>query len=231
MTTDAVQKFPRTPHLLWIDGHPPRNDKVLSATEAATFLQNPVVVEEKVDGANLGFSVGPDGRLRAQSRANYLNPSRCHTQWKPLWSWLAERESSVIDALGTDLILFGEWCYARHTLGYDLLPDWFLGFDILERQSGLFWSTLRRNRFLGDLGLFSAPEIRRGKVTLKDLPKFIGRSAIGIGPAEGIYLRIEDEFHLRQRAKIVGEAFRSRVEQAWTRKALVPNALALIRQR
>ena len=116
--TGAFHKFPHTPHLLWLGEGTPREDKILSSSEARAFLDGTVIVEEKVDGANLGLSVGPDGRVRAQSRGNYLAPGRCHAQWSPLWLWLAQREEALAKALGSELMLFGEWAYALHTIAY-----------------------------------------------------------------------------------------------------------------
>ncbi len=54
-------RFPSTPHLAWLakDGMP-RGDKLLSPTEAQSLLSGDVVVEEKLDGANLGLSLSPD---------------------------------------------------------------------------------------------------------------------------------------------------------------------------
>ena len=54
-------RFPHTPHVAWLGHGLPRDDKVMSALEAEAFLAHPVVVEEKVDGANLGFSVDASG--------------------------------------------------------------------------------------------------------------------------------------------------------------------------
>lgn len=45
---------------------------MLSPAEAQALIANEVVVEEKLDGANLGISVGPDGTLRVQNRGQYL---------------------------------------------------------------------------------------------------------------------------------------------------------------
>lgn len=65
-------RFPHTPHIAWLATGAPRDDKVLSPAEAEDILSGPVVLEEKLDGANLGFSVSPDGVLRAQNRGQYL---------------------------------------------------------------------------------------------------------------------------------------------------------------
>lgn len=51
----GVFRFPHTPHLAWLGAGTPRNDKVLSTAEALRLLEHPVVLEEELDGANLGF--------------------------------------------------------------------------------------------------------------------------------------------------------------------------------
>ncbi len=65
-------RFPHTPHLAWLGEGSPRDDKVLSPDEVTALLAGDVVVEEKLDGANLGLSLAPDGSLRAQNRGQYL---------------------------------------------------------------------------------------------------------------------------------------------------------------
>ena len=62
-------RFPHTPHIAWLATGAPRDDKVLSPDEAHELLAGEVVLEEKLDGANLGFSVSPDGVLRAGDTA------------------------------------------------------------------------------------------------------------------------------------------------------------------
>lgn len=223
----VFHKFPHTPHLLWLGPGQPREDKVLSAAEVAEFLAAELVVEEKADGANLGLSLGPDGRVRPQSRGNYLAPGRCHAQWNPLWPWLAERRTVLEPALADGLILYGEWCHARHTVPYDALPDWFLGFDVYEPSSGRFWSASRRNAWLAGLDIVPIPEVQRGRFRVDQLPLLLGRSALGDVAMEGVYLRREQDDYLVRRAKVVSDAFRQQIEEHWTRRPVVPNHLAV----
>src|SRR5205814_2164751 len=157
--TDNFYKFPRTPHLLWLGPGKPREDKVLRPNEVTKFLAGEVIVEEKVDGANLGISLADDGRLRAQRRGSFLAPGRSHAQWNRLWPWLAEHRVTLEEGLQGGLILFGEWCYARHSVPYDGLPDWFLAFDLFEIHSGRFWSADRRNEWLKSRGVVPIPEV------------------------------------------------------------------------
>jgi hypothetical protein len=224
--TGVFHKFPHTPHLLWLGEGAPREDKTLSRAEAEGFLTQPVVVEEKVDGANLGLAVGPDGRIRAQSRGSYLVPGRCHAQWNPLWPWLAHREQALIAALGAERMLFGEWCHARHTVAYNELPDWFLVFDVFEPHTGTFWSTNRRNELATDLGLSTVPKVIRGRLMLREVPGLLGQSALGAARMEGLYLRQDAHGRLLARAKVVGAEFKQQIEAHWTRRALIPNHLS-----
>jgi hypothetical protein len=81
-----------------------------------------------------------------QNRGTYLDIENPHGQWRPLKRWLSTRRHSLGDALGANLILFGEWCYAIHSVRYVRLPDWFLCFDVYDRSTGEFWSVDRNSR-------------------------------------------------------------------------------------
>src|SRR5262245_43077391 len=116
-------RFPHTPHLAWLGPGTPRDDKVLAANEAAVLLDGEVVVEEKLDGANLGVSVAEDGTLWFQNRGQYLHPPFAG-QFQRLGGWIAAHEQALRRDLSPDRIIFGEWCAARHSVAYDRLPDW-----------------------------------------------------------------------------------------------------------
>ncbi len=213
--------------MLWLGTGYPRDDKVLKPAEVSDFLSGEVIVEEKVDGANLGLSLGPDGRVRAQSRGHYLAPGRSHAQWNPLWPWLAERRAALEDGLRGGLLLYGEWCYARHTVPYAALPDWFLGFDIFEISSRKFWAVDRRNTWLQERRLVSVPEIKRGRLQILQVVALTRNAAPGHVPMEGIYLRREQDGFLRARAKVVSAVFSQQIQLHWTRRAVVPNQLVV----
>ena len=87
-------RFPHTPHLAWLGQGIPRDDKVLSRAEAQALLLGEVVVEEKLDGANLGISLAPDGGLRAHYRGQYLGAPFAG-QFSRLPAWLAMHESGL----------------------------------------------------------------------------------------------------------------------------------------
>jgi hypothetical protein len=79
--TNDFHKFPRTPHLAVLSDGVIRDDKVMSASERKMFLSHELVVEEKVDGANLGISFDGEARVRCQNRGSYLQHPY-EGQWK-----------------------------------------------------------------------------------------------------------------------------------------------------
>ena len=217
-------KFPSTPHLLWLGTEPLRKEKLLSLSEAQELLSGPVVIEEKVDGANIGISFDPGGQLLVQNRGSSLEPGT-GGQFARLWPWLVQRESLLIDALEDKLVLFGEWCYARHSIRYTQLPDFFLAFDVLDKRERKFMSTSRRNRLVQELGLATVPLVAQGVFKLDAMPFLIGRSTLYDGLMEGIYIRQEAEKWLVRRAKIVRSEFVQQISTHWSKQPFVHNCL------
>lgn len=218
-------KFPSTPHLATLTGVDIRGDKVLSEREREDFLQQDIVVEEKVDGANLGISFDSGGNVRAQNRGEYLylpGPG----QWKKLSDWLAYRHDTLFEHLSDQLILFGEWCYAQHSVFYDRLPDWFLGFDIYDKRFERFVSVERRDALLKKMCIAQVPFVTRGHFTYPAIQKLLSTSKLSNEPAEGIYLRFDHEGWLAQRAKLVRPSFVQAVEQHWSRSMIKANKLS-----
>jgi len=222
----AFFRFPHTPHLAWLGPGKPRDDKVLSPNEARELLSHEVLVEEKIDGSNIGFSVDVHGTLRAQNRGSYLDLGALQGQWKPLKRWLAIRRSTLREVLFPDLALFGEWCYAVHTIRYTRLPDWFLAFDVYDRARDEFWGARKRNDLARALGLAVVPRRAEGRVTLNQLKPIMGSSELATGPAEGLYIRFEREDRLISRAKLVHAEFVQATDQHWSKRRLEPNQLA-----
>jgi len=221
--SEDLRKFPSTPHLAWLGRESVRDDKVLSPVEAKLFLAAPVVIEEKVDGANLGISFTTSGSVRFQNRGHWLR-GQLSGQWERLRGWAAAHGLALREVLPADHVLFGEWCYAKHSIPYDCLPDWFLAFDVYDCHAGRFWSSARRNALAGAAGIATVPEIARGVFPLSDLQTMLDeRSAVGHVPREGLYLRYEDADWLLARAKLVRAAFTQAISEHWTRRGMIRN--------
>src|SRR5436190_1852834 len=101
-------------------------------------------------------------------------------EMKRLLGRTASIEEKVDGAnLGLSLILFGEWCYAEHSVAYDALPDWFLVFDVYDRQEARFWSRTRRDALAGRVDLSVVPLLDEGVFSMASLSKQLGRSRVG----------------------------------------------------
>lgn len=221
-------RFPHTPHLAWLGGGgEPRDDKVLSRAEAARLLNEAVVVEEKLDGANVGISLDATGELRLQNRGEYLHPPH-HGQFARLGAWLQAHADALFDALTPELLVFGEWCAARHSLGYDQLPDWWLVFDVYDRTAGQFWSIERRNDLAAAHGLTTVPTLARGRFTQQELVAMVNDrpSSFREGLLEGVVVRSEDAGWTVARAKLVRADFVQNIGAHWRNRALEWNQLA-----
>jgi ATP-dependent RNA circularization protein (DNA/RNA ligase family) len=223
---NEFHKFPATPHLAILGENMVRDDKVLTRKERDQLLRNELVIEEKVDGANLGISFDTSGNLRAQNRGSYLH-CPYSGQWKKLSEWLKPKLDLLFEILSDRYILFGEWCYAVHSIFYDRLPDRFLGFDVFDKNNGRFFSCPRRDAVFHALGILQVPTIARGRFALSDLVNLLSESRLTDKPAEGIYLRYDKGDWLDQRAKLVRPEFIQSVTEHWLRKGIKANQLEL----
>ncbi len=225
-------RFPHTPHIAWLGTGEPRDDKVLASDEAIALLARDVTVEEKLDGANLGFSLSPEGDLQAQNRGQYLDEPYTG-QFARLPDWLARHGEAIqlalLEHVQQGLILFGEWCAARHSLDYETLPDWFLLFDVFERSSGHFWSSARRNDLARQIGLKTVPEVYQGHISLTQLKTMVTRqhSQFRQGPVEGLVIRQETPDLCTTRAKLVRSDFTQAITGHWRDRRIEWNRLCL----
>lgn len=223
--TQGFFRYPHTPHFAWLGDGSPRGDKILSPKDREELLNTEVIVEEKVDGANLGISaIGRE--IFIQNRGDYLRKP-FPEQFKHLSTWLSSRKHDLISILGDNLILFGEWCAAQHSIRYDKLPDWFLIFDVYDQTKKQFWSTTKRNELATLLDLQVIKEIFRGTTTPLALKTQIINtpSSYYDGKMEGIVIRKESGDKLDAKAKIVQPNFIQGINDHWRKNAIQWNKL------
>jgi ATP-dependent RNA circularization protein (DNA/RNA ligase family) len=223
--------FPHTPHLAWLGSGPVRDDKVFTTQEAKAFLAQPVAIEEKIDGANIGFSLSPEGSLRIQQRGDYLQPPY-NGQFSGLTTWLALHgpglEAFLQEPEHRGLILFGEWCAARHSVSYTHLPDPFLLFDVADPETKGLWSRQRRDLAAEQLRLATVPLLQdNSRHTINGLRSEIDhfRSRYHPGPPEGVILRQDDPQWCHGRAKLVRPDFTQAIEEHWRSRPIEWNGI------
>jgi YD repeat-containing protein len=172
-----VIKYPRTPHLegsrLQVGDHDV--DQVALDDLRGAY----VVVEEKLDGANAGISIGDDGKLQLQSRGHVLVGGPRERHWDLFKRWAAARADALARLAADGRVVYGEWLYAKHTIYYDCLPHYFMEFDVRE-PDGTFWSTARREAAIAELAagvVRSVPVVWRGVLDKPArLPELVARS-------------------------------------------------------
>lgn len=223
--TDFV-RFPHTFHVAWLGNNVPRDDKILSQKAILALMSGDVIVEEKIDGANIGMSFDDSGNLRVQNRGQYLE-TPYKGQFSRLSAWLAQHEPTLKKILDANMILFGEWCAAVHSVHYTALPDWVLFFDIYDRRAEKFWSVRRRNSLLSGTSLSGVPELVRGRLTVTDLVRLLSNRSSQFSESyiEGVIVRNDSGDWCTARAKLVRTEFVQAIDEHWSRGEIHWNQL------
>lgn len=236
-TRDDFIKYPRTPHLFGSKGTD--DDKHLGRRESeAVIADRSLIVEEKIDGTNVGIHFNSKGRMVLQCRGHEITEGM-HPQYDLFKQWTAVKRDVLDAMLGGRFILYGEWLYAKHSIHYRKLPHYFFEFDIYDKDEAIFLDLDSRLKMLRGTGIQTVPVIHRGAATVDELRSLIGRSAFASEFAnpmtgaidqlmEGLYVRTEADGHVTRRAKMVRPEFVEKVKQSehWQHQAMIPNELA-----
>ena len=218
-------KFPSIPHLK-SSSSVTRQDKILSPSERIEFLRNKLVIEEKLDGANIGISIGDEGTIRVQNRGSILSlPYR--GQFSRLNSWLEIQRPQLETALKSNVILFGEWCAAQHSIHYGSLPDFFILFDVYDLKNQAFWSVFRRDSLAKNHDFKIPKRFDLKSQDIHELSEFLNDTTSKFSDAhiEGIILRQDDRLWNIRRAKLVRADFTQSIDDHWSKKTIVWNKL------
>lgn len=149
-----IVKYPRTHHLE--GSRLQAGDEDLSQISFDCILGRNIVVEEKIDGANAALSFDDEGRLLLQSRGHYLDGGYRERHYNLMKQWGNINAELFYSVLGSRYVMYGEWMYAKHTVFYDALPDYFMEFDIYDREEKVFLDTPSRRKFTQQMGIISS---------------------------------------------------------------------------
>ncbi len=230
-----ILKYPRTPHLQ--GSRLGEGDEDLSQIPFENIFNKNIVIEEKIDGANCAISFDTDNSLLLQSRGHYLDGGYKERHYNLFKSWAYSNREVLFTVLGTRYVMYGEWMYAKHTVFYDLLPDYFMEFDIYDRENDIFLDTDSRRDLTEKMEIIhSVPVLARGKFkTKKDILSYLGTSnyisenhtevlrqlliAEGLDveefikrtdptrTMEGLYIKVEENGAVKERVKYVRQSF------------------------
>jgi hypothetical protein len=240
---EQIRKYPRTKHLEGSRLQP--GDEDMGGFPFSEIKGRFLVVEEKIDGANSGVSFSSDGELLLQSRGHYLTGGSREKHFNLLKSWANAHQSTLFDILEDRYIMYGEWLYAKHTVFYDMLPHYFLEFDILDTKTGQFLSTERRHEMLQGSPVISVPVLSEGPLhSIEELramirpslyktpnwkerlealyaeqkmsPERAWKETDGSIFSEGLYLKVEEDGQVVERLKFVRASFLTAIIESET---------------
>ncbi|KAG6911294.1 hypothetical protein DXG01_002133 [Tephrocybe rancida] len=224
-----IFKFPRTTHL--IDLGAASSDDIVADGAVMPSTGN-VVITEKIDGANMGFSLSSDrSRIIVQNRSHYVN-SATHEQFKKLDIWVERHRDDLFQVLDRDpyfaerYILFGEWMFATHSIPYTHLPDRFIAFDLYDRSTATWLDRGSLEKVLSSTSISLVPVLHQGPMppdaelrNMVQLP-----SKFWDGRVEGIYVKVEHNSRVIARGKVVRSDFIAGNEH-WSRGNLRVNGV------
>lgn len=205
----SPRPYPRVPHLVGERGS--RDDLVLRPAEVDSMLRREVVVEEKLDGANVVVWL-EDGRVQVATRGGEGASDRAR-QLGPLRAWAAGHSEALRAVIPLQGAVYGEWLLLTHTVPYDRLPSLFVVLDMLA--AGTFATVDERDERCGGAGLSTPPRLARGTLgNMAAVEALLGHSVVGSHLAEGLVVRAVDGRPPRI-AKLVRPHFNRVGDESW----------------
>jgi hypothetical protein len=169
-----------------------------------------VVVTEKMDGENT--TLYRDG-LHARSLDGRPHPSQ---------NWVRGLQGMIGYQIPVGHRICGENLYAKHSIGYTQLPDYFLAFSWWEGEVCISWDeTVDR---CTKIGLLTVPLIWKG--VLEPGMRFDEPVGLCGGLQEGYVIRLADQFHINEFKNSVAKWVRAnhvQTDQHWSIGPVVPN--------
>ena len=214
----ALRKYPRTYHLPWSQGSTDDDKTHSLAAIERMFGGREVVITEKMDGENT--TIYGTGECHARSLDSGKHPSRDYVRAKA-------REVAYM-GLPEGWRIMGENLYAKHSIEYDLLPDYFVIFGVAdENDYSRPWDEVEEWAEL--LEMPHAPVVWRGIWNTEEVMGLYPFKSMlsSTAPSEGYVVRVAGAFPMSQFDKNVAKFVRSGHVQPdavhWMHQSVTPN--------
>lgn len=207
-----MKKYGRTYHLPWSPGAT-NDDKIMHDVDRFFGASDDKVVTEKMDGENTTIW---SGGTHARSPDGRHHPSR---------DWMKAYAAGISPQLDPVERIVGEYLYARHSIAYEALPTYFMGFAWIIDGAFQSWDdTVAR---FAQLGIQPVPVLARGDLSKADVEELTHK--LDLETQEGLVVRDagafhEDEMGVRM-AKYVREGH-VQTDTHWMHAQIVKNGLA-----
>jgi hypothetical protein len=217
-------KYNKTFHVPWSKGCT-NDDK--KATSVDSLIGIPIIITEKLDGSNASLE-----HSGCFSRTHSGPPT--HASFDLLKSFHAKIKYKI----PTGLQLFGENCYALHSIAYSELPGYFLLFNVrdLNYQQPVWVEWQEVQMWAQEIGVPTVPILFKGEIFSElELKKMMQSlmaqpSACG-GIREGVVVRVASSFADEEFSSCVMKSVRanhvSPDNDHWKHKEIIKNKLKL----
>ncbi|WP_300443683.1 RNA ligase family protein [uncultured Mameliella sp.] len=205
-----MKKYGRTFHLPTSPGVG-NDDKII---QDLTHLQgaDEVVFTEKMDGENTTIFAGG---CHARSPDSGYHASR---------DWMKAYAAGISPSLSGDERIVGEYLFAKHSVAYDGLPSYFLGFAWIVDNEVQGWDE-SLGRF-EELGVKSVPVLQRGCFDDAAIKSVL--DLLDLEKQEGFVVRSVSPFFESDMATHVAKYVREGHVQSdthWTKAEIIKNGL------
>lgn len=203
-------KYPRTPHL---PSSPGATSDDLWLEHRSALIGAEIVITEKMDGENTTMYAD---HIHARSLDSKHHPSR---------SWVKNLHQQLAHQIPARWRICGENLFARHSIGYEELPSYFMVFSIWDEDNRcLDWDQTKEWCQL--LGLDLVPTLYEGpwdERLIQALPQ-----QLDLLTQEGFVVRTRQGFPYAQFSEHVAKWVRAnhvQTEQHWMHQEITPNQL------
>ncbi len=196
--------LPQSPGSSKDDRRMPHQDVLRAASQ--------VVITEKMDGENTTLHAGG------------THPRSLDARYHPSRDWIKAFAATIVPELAPDERIIGEYLFARHSISYDALPSYFLGFA--WSVGGVFQSWGDTTGRFQALGITPVPVLDQGKFHEGLVAQVV--NDMDFITQEGFVLRVSDAFAEGDMATHMGKYVRAGHVQSdthWSKAELVKNTL------
>ncbi len=187
------------------------DDKIMALVEG--LMVTDLLITEKMDGENT--TIHCEG-THARSPDSRYHPSR---------DWLKAFAAGISPQLSTEERIVGENLYAKHSVRYEQLPSYFMGFSWIVGDRIQSWdATLKR---FEELGITPVTVLFRGPFSAGLFERLADQ--LDCDRQEGFVARDAADFCEAEMPTRMGKYVRANHVQSethWTKTKLVPNKLA-----
>ena len=201
----------------------PPKKKCLSDNDIKILLDGDIVVEEKIDGGIVGISWDHyNYRHMAIGKHNPISTNENSKRFYGFNKWVYDNYEKV-QKIPQGWTIFGKWMRSSHNIFYDLLPDYFMAFDIWDGYRYIDFDN--KEKLLELIGFKMISTIYIGRVKgVKDIIGTVKKSQYSsFENMEGVVVK---NYKKGLMGKFVTREFDDRMDEHWLEKPLIENRLA-----